>query len=306
MRREATFGEVTEEQVSRLMPSLGGLGCRKVLSALRDKSGIPLKRLDVSQRKAALEILRRFSPVRYRMSRHTRNLLREYHRRGLIDTPIATRDVRDVAFDMTPSEKAMYDALGDYIDQTYNNAAPEKRSAVGFVLTIYQRRLASSFYALQQTLNKRLANMGRDHRRRPLPGRDGRRSHGCRMRPKPWPASPWRTRSGRPSGTCSRQIAKIGTNTKARHLKTELENAFADGYDSAIIFTQYADTMDFLKDYLAEEFPGEPIACYSGAGGKVRDQAGFWTECTQGADQAAAQGPGHQVPGLHRRRRRRA
>ncbi len=37
---EATFGEVTEEQVSRLMPSLGGLGCRKVLRALRDKSGI--------------------------------------------------------------------------------------------------------------------------------------------------------------------------------------------------------------------------------------------------------------------------
>ena len=61
---------------------------------------------------------------------------------------------------MTPAEKAMYDALGDYIDQTYNNASPEKRSAVGFVLTIYQRRLASSFYALQQTLNRRLANMG--------------------------------------------------------------------------------------------------------------------------------------------------
>ena len=69
---EKSFGEVTEEQVSRLMPSLGGLGCRKVLKALRDKSGIPLKRLDVTQRKAALEVLRRFSPVRHRMSRHTR------------------------------------------------------------------------------------------------------------------------------------------------------------------------------------------------------------------------------------------
>ena len=51
----------------------------KVLRALRDKSGIPLKRLGVPQRRAALEILRRFSPVRHRMARHTRNLLREYH-----------------------------------------------------------------------------------------------------------------------------------------------------------------------------------------------------------------------------------
>jgi hypothetical protein len=38
---EKSYGEVTEEQVSRLMPGLGGLGCRKVLKALRDKSGIP-------------------------------------------------------------------------------------------------------------------------------------------------------------------------------------------------------------------------------------------------------------------------
>ena len=39
--------------------------------------------------------------------------------------------------------------------------------------------------------------------------------------------------------------------------------------------------MDFLKDYLAEEFPGETVACYSGAGGKVRDRAGFWSECSK-------------------------
>ena len=60
-----------------------------------------------------------------------------------------------------------------------------------------------------------------------------------------------------------KKIAKVGTNTKARALKTELEKAFTDGYDSAIIFSQYAETMDFLKDHLAEEFPGETIACYS-------------------------------------------
>ena len=251
-----------------------------MLRALRDKSGIPLKRLDVPQRKAALEILRRFSPVRHRMARHTRNLLREYHRRGLIDTPIATRDVRDVAFDMTPAERAMYDALGDYIDQTYNNASPEKRSAVGFVLTIYQRRLASSFYALQQTLTKRLANMGG------ITDEDLSQDETADevMDPEEAEALARESLAAEERTTIRdllKAIAKIGTNTKARTLKTELENAFADGYDSAIIFTQYADTMDFLKDYLAEEFPGETVACYSGAGGKVRDRAGFWTECSK-------------------------
>ncbi len=214
------------------------------------------------------------------MARHTRNLLREYHRRGLIDTPIATRDVRDVAFDMTPAEKAMYDALGDYIDQTYNNASPEKRSAVGFVLTIYQRRLASSFYALQQTLTKRLANMGG------ITEEDLSQDETADevMDPEDAEALARESLEAEERTTIRdllKAIAKIGTNTKARALKAELEKAFADGYDSAIIFTQYADTMDFLKDYLAEEFPGETVACYSGAGGKVRDRAGFWTECSK-------------------------
>lgn len=277
---EATFGEVTEDQVSRLMPHLSGLSSRRVLRALRDRSGIPLKRLDVPQRKAALEILRRFSPVRHRMSRHTRNLLREYHRRGLIDTPIASRDVRDVSFDMTAAERAMYDALGDYIDHTYNNAAPEKRSAVGFVLTIYQRRLASSFYALQQTLTKRLANMGGITEEDLSEDETGDEV----MDPEEAEKFALESLADEERTTISdllRNIARIGTNTKARTLKAELVDAFNAGYDTAIVFTQYTDTMDFLKDYLAEGFPGETIACYSGAGGKVRDRAGFWSGCSK-------------------------
>lgn len=277
---EETFGQVTEDQVSRLIPSLGGLGCRKVLKALRDRSGIPLKRLDVPQRRAALEILRRFSPVRHRMARHTRNLLREYHRRGLIDSPIASRDVRDVSFDMAPSEKALYDALGDYIDQTYNNAAPEKRSAVGFVLTIYQRRLASSFFALERTLTKRLANMGgiteedlsQDETRE-----EAMDSDDAEVLARDSLAAEEKSTIR----DLLKAIAKVGTNTKVRKLKSEMDDALAAGYDSAIIFTQYADTMDFLKDHLAAEYPGEAIACYSGAGGRVRDRAGFWTECSK-------------------------
>ena len=277
---ETTFGEVAEDQVSRLIPSLGGLGCRKVLRALRDKSGIPMKRLDVPQRKAALEILRRFSPVRHKMARHTRNLLREYHRRGLIDSPIATREVRDVSFDMAPSEKALYDALGDYIDQTYNNAAPEKRSAVGFVLTIYQRRLASSFFALQKTLTKRLANMGG------ITEEDLSQDETTEeaMDTEDAEALALESLADEEKTTIRdllKAVSKVGTNTKARKLKSELDDAFAAGYDSAIIFTQYTDTMDFLKDYLADECPGDPIACYSGDGGKVRDRAGFWTECSK-------------------------
>ena len=43
----------------------------------------------------------------------------------------------------------------DYIADTYDAAATDERNAVGFVMTVYRRRLASSFFALRKTLEKR-------------------------------------------------------------------------------------------------------------------------------------------------------
>jgi ERCC4-related helicase len=277
---ESAFGEVTEGQVATLIPTISKLSCRKILKALRDSSGIPLKRLDVAQRKAAIEILRRFSPVRHRMSRHTRNLLREYHRRGLIHSPIAKRDVRDIPIPMLPAERALYDAVGDYISQTYNNASPDKRAAIGFVLTIYQRRIASSFFALQQSLNNRLGKMDwisdEDVSQDEAVDEVMDKSDAEAMSQAGLAEEERET-----IRVLLKKIAKVGTNSKARELKIQLEIAFADEYDSAIVFTQYADTMEFLKEFLAGEFPGKTVGSYSQNGGAVRDQAGFWSKCTK-------------------------
>ena len=46
-----------------------------------------------------------------------------------------------------------------YIAGTWNQATATERSAVGFVMTIYRRRLASSFQALRTTLERHLAMM---------------------------------------------------------------------------------------------------------------------------------------------------
>jgi SNF2 family DNA or RNA helicase len=281
---EAEYGAVTQEDVVKIAGGQSRLSCRKILKALQDDSGIPLKRLTVEQRKAALQVLRRFSPIRHRMSRHTRSLLREYHKRGLIDTPIATRNVQDIPVLMTGSERELYDAVEDYISTTYDNAAPEKRSAVGFVMTIYRRRLASSFFALQSTLNKRLAAMhsgqfevadedvSQNEQRDEVMDTDEAEE----LSQEALMAEERGTIQG-----LLKLIAKVGANTKAKRLATELQSAWADGYDSAIIFTQYTDTMDWLRDYLAEQMPQEPLACFSGRGGEVRDLSGQWQSCAK-------------------------
>lgn len=281
---EAEYGAVAEGDIAKVADGLSAISCRKVLKALHDESGIPLKRLNPEQRKAALQVLRRFSPIRHRMSRHTRSLLREYHKLGLIHSPIATRDVRDIAVEMTASERTLYDAVEEYISTTYNNAAPEKKSAVGFVMTIYRRRLASSFHALQSTLNNRLAGMqngkfqvaeedvSQDEQRDDVMDTDEAEelSHEALVAEE----------RGTIQGLL-KQIAKVGANTKAKRLNSELAAAWVDGFDSAIVFTQYTDTMDSLRNYLAQEMPGQPLACYSGRGGEVRDLSGQWQTCTK-------------------------
>jgi hypothetical protein len=133
----------SEWLIGRVVPAATQLTRQRILKALRERDiGIPLKRLGATDRKIALEVIRRFSPIRHLMSLHTRELLRDYHRKGLLDTPIAVRDPRDVVVRMNPAERELYDAVEEYIGTTYNNAAQDQRAAVGFVMTIYRRRLA--------------------------------------------------------------------------------------------------------------------------------------------------------------------
>ena len=61
----------------------------------------------------------------------------------------------------------------------------------------------------------------------------------------------------------------------------ELDACLADGFDSMIVFTQYTDTMEYLRDYLADQMSGMPVACYSGAGGAWRDASGQWVPCSK-------------------------
>jgi len=141
---EEAYGPVGDEQARRI-GGLSRLRTRKVLSALRDARALmPLRRLENDERSAALAVLRSWTPLRHLVSRHTRELLRRYFREGMLGTLIADRDVKDRFIDMTSAETALYEAVDEYIASTYANAAPNVRNAVGFVMTVYRRRLASS------------------------------------------------------------------------------------------------------------------------------------------------------------------
>lgn len=57
------------------------------------------------------------------------------------------------------SEQTLYDQTTDYMDTFYNNARILNRSAARMAMSVFQRRLASSTYALMRSFERRLARL---------------------------------------------------------------------------------------------------------------------------------------------------
>ena len=277
---ERDRGEVSGDAARRLT-GLSPLRANKVLRALRDAAAIPRRQLETAERRAAVSIMRVHTPIRHLVSRHTRELLRRYFKAGMLSTPIARRQVEDRFIDMTATERDLYEAVEDYIASTYNQASAEKRSAVGFVMTIYRRRLASSFRALHATLEKHLDAIESDDQAQ-LVGRD-EDAPDDEMAEEILDAEEVAELERQALASEERidiehlldRIRACPPDSKLSTLKETLAGLREDGYEQAMVFTQYVDTMDFLRDALLRD--GDlRLMCFSGRGGEIPAASGNW------------------------------
>ena len=78
---EREHGALAQDEAQR-RTELSPLQVRRVLRALRDEATIPRRQLNPAQRRAALVLMRTYTPIRHLVSRHTRQLLRRYARKG--------------------------------------------------------------------------------------------------------------------------------------------------------------------------------------------------------------------------------
>ena len=231
-----------------------------------------LARLSPPARPMAFEMARRHTPLRRFLFRSTRRLLREYIERGLLQAKVPTRDPRLEWIPMRPEEEALYRRLEEYISGFYQKYEGE-RKGLGFVMTVYRRRLTSSFYAVRRSLERRLEFL----------------------------------QGGAPAGTTAgldqddleledltldvtedidedersqfrdeidyvedflRELRILGgPDSKVGQLLKDLEDVFKRRR-TVMVFTQYTDTMDFLREQLREVY-GSQVGCYSGRGGEL-------------------------------------
>jgi SNF2 family DNA or RNA helicase len=278
---EAAYGAVKAEEVARL-GGVSRLKAKKILDALRDDANIPRRKLETVERKLAIRVMKRSTPVARLVSRATRETLRAYFRQGRLSTPIAEREVEDRFIDLSPDEQTLYQAVDDYISTTYNRASEKERSAVGFVMTIYRRRLASSFAALRNTLEDHLAVISgaKDLPAASKAEEDAVGDVTAEEEPDAEEAAV-REREGlavqeqAEIETLLANVRKLPPDSKVEELKKVLADLRADAYAQVMVFTQYTDTMDFIRAELARDSDLRAI-CFSGRGGEIRNPDGTW------------------------------
>ncbi len=69
------------------------------------------------------------------------------------------RKVQTLAYELTPDELALYEAVTDYVRNNFQRAEAAENRNVGLALTVLQRRLASSMAAIRLSLERRLKRL---------------------------------------------------------------------------------------------------------------------------------------------------
>ncbi|MBP8258758.1 MAG: DEAD/DEAH box helicase family protein [Verrucomicrobia bacterium] len=284
---ERCYGSVSEQDAKRA-GATSGFQAKRILSALRDSAAIPRRQMDANARGVALRLMRSQSPIGRLISRHTRDLLRRYHKAGKLQTPIAEREVEDRFVTLSNDEARIYEAVENYISTTYNQASAKEKNAVGFVMTSYRRRLASSFHALRNTLEDRLLAMRTGQPLHPRQPNDEAESEpmdaeGEVLAPDEVVALEREALAQEEQDDIDRllhDIRQLPPDTKAERLRHELDQLRAAGYAQIMVFTQYTDTMDFLREELTAK-ANLRVTCFSGRGGEVRDTDGHWRKISR-------------------------
>ncbi len=257
---------------------------------------LSLQGLPPQQAEGMTPYLARQTPLAVHMFRHTRQTLRAYRERGLLKAGLADRQPEDVpvAF-QSAAEEGLYRRIDELCSRFYRLAEvePDERSGVGFLMAVFRKRLASSFAAFRKSLERRrdlVAAVQRDlavmdeaaqFQRAMNEGEedddevDATTLDRERRRLQRLKADPQRRRKLEEERLYLQDyiagLGQVDQDSKFREFAARLGDLLGRGH-RVIVFTQYLDTLDFIRDQLIARY-GSRMACYSGRGGEVWDAA---------------------------------
>lgn len=253
------------------------LAARLLASLTSTAARNSLRHLPPDQRPMMRQFFLSYAPTRRLVLRTTRDMLRRYRKEGRIQSEVPSRDVQRVVVEMTREESAVYTSVEDYLGKYYVNAVSENQQGLGFVLTSYRKRLTSSMYAAYNSLLRLLSGMrtGRVKIRELLDEDEDfydAAEAGYEDEDVIDRDVVEATQAVEEIERILHSIERLGTADTKYHTLVEVLSDLGKEHSRAIIFTQYKDTMDYLRDRLVGDITSR-VACYSGRGAEVYDTA---------------------------------
>ncbi len=255
--------------------------------------GALLKQLGPKARSHVIEMARRHTPLNRAIYRNTRDLLRKYREKGILKESVPTRRPEIKRVPMRPDEQALYEQIEEYITQFYQKYENERRG-LGFVMTVYRRRLTSSFWAVRCSLERRLKFLNGVAGVETLLTDEDAEQDELELDIFEEEDAGTDGPSGSQTKRFTAELAYVRdfiqelkqlsvADSKLEILKAELNQVFKQR-QTVLIFTQYTDTMDYLREQLRQVY-GSQVACYSGRGGEVWNGIA-WVQTTKEAVKA--------------------
>jgi SNF2 family DNA or RNA helicase len=216
------------------------------------------------------ELATRHTPLRRYVFRNTRSLLREYQRQGILHANVPTRSPKIVRVEMRADEFSLYNRIDEYISYFYQKYENERRG-LGFIMTVYRRRLTSSFYAVRCSLERRLnyliGDIALDKTFVDDDIEQDELSLDISEELEDDPRNHYQAEVVYLKDFINELKQLSLADSKLEKLKSDLQQIFKKR-DTVLVFTQYTDTMDYLREQLVDVY-GSQLACYSGRGGEI-------------------------------------
>ncbi|MFC4357994.1 helicase-related protein [Halobium salinum] len=258
-----------------------------------------LSNLSVDGLRFLLDIGGETTPVKSRIFRNTRHTLRMCAEAGLLDENIPRRDIETRSVELGDA-KPLYDRVETYISDVYDQSKKllegKEKTAIGFVMTTYRQRLTSSLHAVEQSLQRRRDNLRSDLRDVSAVSDSDLRTGAIADREEVLQREYGLTvdEIGASGSAGERvrefelselenfisQLYDVPEDPKLEQLIQDLKELSARARDTVIIFTQYTDTLDAIKEKIC--LSHHDVGTYSGRGGEIYDAAsGEWARVSK-------------------------
>ena len=242
---------------------------------------------------ALLEASQWATPVQSRIFRNTRAVLEQCQELGLLQDTVPTRNVKTKRIELGDAEP-LYDQVEQYIDETYKQSQKvltgKEKLALGFVMTTYRQRLTSSLHAIRQSLQRRMKKL--DEKVADMTEEVSELSEdtgvteatideaiGQESLDAYQPTSQGAADVIQAERAALQEFVddlnQAHTDPKIAQLRRDIRSLRQNARDNIIIFTQYHDTLNHIRNTLSDTHPN--VGTYSGEGGvQYNEQTSEW------------------------------